>query len=105
MTQLERNLNLALELSQEIVRLAGEKLWPEMDRLDQQRMRVLETIFADPDIKAGHREFEARLEQIVALNNRAVAICTEARDEVMQDGKRLKLGKEAIQAYRKQSYD
>jgi hypothetical protein len=104
-TQLERNLNLALELSQEIVRLAGEKLWADMDRLDQRRMRILKTIFADPDMKARHGEFEARIEQIMALNDRAVAICTEAREEVVRDGKRLKLGKEAIQAYRKQSYD
>ncbi|MEW8657924.1 MAG: hypothetical protein AB2603_06290 [Candidatus Thiodiazotropha endolucinida] len=105
MTQLVQNLNLALELSQEIVRLAGEKRWSDMDELDRQRMRILESIFADPEMRTRHRDFEDQLEQIVALNNQAMAICTEAREGVIQDGKRLKLGKEAVHAYLKQSYD
>ncbi|MES9975078.1 hypothetical protein [Candidatus Thiodiazotropha sp. LNASS1] len=105
MTQLVQNLNLALELSQEIVRLAGEKRWSDMDELDRQRMQILESIFADPEMRTGHGDFEDQLEQIVALNNQAMAICTEAREGVIQDGKRLKLGKEAVNAYLKQSYD
>ncbi|PUB73550.1 MAG: hypothetical protein DBP03_13385 [gamma proteobacterium symbiont of Ctena orbiculata] len=102
--QLERDLKQALELSQDIFRLAGEKQWSELQQLDQRRMQLLESIFNDPAL-IRDRVFEERIEQILALNERTVAICEEARDAVMEDGKRVRLGKEAIQAYRKQSQD
>ncbi|MES9992964.1 MAG: flagellar protein FliT [Candidatus Thiodiazotropha sp.] len=104
MPQLEQNLKHALELSHEIFRLAEEKQWPELQQLDQRRMQLLESIFKDPAL-IRDRVLQGQIEQILALNERTVAICEEAKESVMQDGKRLKLGREAIQAYRKQSQD
>lgn len=104
MPTLEQNLKLALDLSQEIYRLAGEQQWPELEELDRKRMQTLEAIFADPEATRSDG-FEERVQQIVALNDRTVTICEEAREGVMKDGKKLKLGKNAIQAYRKQAQD
>ncbi|MBT2970117.1 MAG: hypothetical protein B6D72_05920 [gamma proteobacterium symbiont of Ctena orbiculata] len=104
MPQLEQNLEHVLELSHEIFRLAGERQWSELQQLDQRRMQLLESVFNDPALTRD-RAFEERIEQILALNDRTVAICEEARAAVVEDGKKVRLGKEAIQAYRKQSQD
>jgi hypothetical protein len=102
--QLEQNLTLALTLSEEILRLAAEKQWSEMEQLDRERMQLLEAIFSDPEISA-HKDFQAQIQRILALNDQAMSLCKDARGELMRDGQRLKLGKEAIRAYRKQSRD
>ncbi|MEW8508617.1 MAG: flagellar protein FliT [Candidatus Thiodiazotropha sp.] len=104
MSQLEQKLNQALELSHDILRLAGEKQWSELQQLDRSRMQLLESIFNDSEL-VRDEAFEEQLAQILALNDRTVTICEEARDTVMEDGRRLKIGKAAIQAYRKQAQD
>ncbi|WP_316368203.1 flagellar protein FliT [Candidatus Thiodiazotropha sp. CDECU1] len=104
MPTLEQNLKLAFELSQEILRLAGEEQWSELEQLDHKRMQTLKVIFADPEASSSEG-FEERVQQIVALNDRTLAICEAARVDVMKDGKKLKLGRDAIQAYRKQAQD
>ncbi len=104
MPTLDQNLKRAFELSQEILRLAGEEQWSELEQLDQKRMQTLKAIFADPEASRSEG-FEERVQQIVALNDCTVAICEEAREGVMKDGKKLKLGRDAIQAYRKQAQD
>ena len=70
----------------------------------RKRMKILEAIFADPEA-TGSEGFEERVQQIVALNDRTATLCEEAREGVMKDGKKLKLGRDAIQAYRKQAQD
>jgi ubiquinone biosynthesis protein COQ9 len=104
MSALEQNLNLAFELSQEILRLAGEKQWSELEQLDRERMQVLKSIFADPTASQS-QGFEEKVQQIMQLNERTVTLCEVAREGVMRDGKKLKLGKDAVQAYRKQAQD
>jgi hypothetical protein len=104
LSQLEQNLKRALTLSREIYRLATEKQWSEMEQLDRERMQLLESIFADPELSAS-REYQARIQQIVALNDQAMSLCEEVREGLMQNGKRLKLGRAAVKAYRKQSRD
>ncbi|MES9968756.1 MAG: flagellar protein FliT [Candidatus Thiodiazotropha sp.] len=104
MPTLEQNLKLAFELSQEIFRLAEEEQWSELEELDRKRMQSLKAIFADPEASKS-AGFEERMQQIVSLNDRTVALCEAAREDVMRDGKKLKLGRDAVQAYRKQSRD
>jgi hypothetical protein len=100
--QLEQNLKLALTLSQEIYRLAVEKQWSEMEQLDRKRIQLLEAIFADPELSTSKKS-QDQVEQIVALNDQAMSLCEEAREGLIEDGKKLKRGKEAVRAYRKQS--
>ncbi|MCU7932184.1 MAG: flagellar protein FliT [Candidatus Thiodiazotropha sp. (ex Codakia rugifera)] len=105
MLQHKENLELALELSQEIVRLAQEKAWPEMEQLDQQRLQLLKAFFSAGDFNSHDRMVEESIQSILDLNDRALAICAEARDFVMEDGRKVRLGREAIAAYQKQSFD
>jgi hypothetical protein len=67
-------------------------------------MQLLESIFSDPNLTRSEA-FEDRIQQIISLNDQTMALCQEAKKDVMQDGKKLKLGKTAIKAYRKQSQD
>jgi hypothetical protein len=91
-------------MSEEISHLATEKQWPEMEQLDRKRMQLLEGLFADPEFSAS-KEFQDQIQQIVALNDQAMSICEEAREGLIREGQTLKLGKEAIRAYGKQSRD
>ncbi|MEJ2609662.1 MAG: hypothetical protein P8179_06125 [Candidatus Thiodiazotropha sp.] len=45
MLQFRENLDLALEMSNEIIRLAQDEAWSDMEDLDRQRMYILESIF------------------------------------------------------------
>ena len=102
MPQLERNLQLAFELSHDILRLAQQQQWSELQQLEGKRMRLLEAVFSDPELSRS-QAVEDQIQQIISLNDRTVALCEEAKKDVMRDGKKLKLGREAVQAYRKQS--
>ncbi|MCU7876046.1 MAG: hypothetical protein KZQ84_04450 [Candidatus Thiodiazotropha sp. (ex Lucinoma borealis)] len=105
MPQHKDNLKLALELSQEIVRLAEQKVWSEMEQLDQQRLQLLEAFFSAGNINSQDQMVEESVQSILDLNERALAICAEARDYVMEDSRNVRLGREAIAAYQKQSFD
>ncbi|MCU7847153.1 MAG: hypothetical protein KZQ89_03975 [Candidatus Thiodiazotropha sp. (ex Lucinoma kastoroae)] len=105
MPQHKENLKLALELSQEIVRLAEQKAWSEMEQLDSQRLQVLEAFFSAGNINSQDRMVEESIQSILDLNDKALSICAEARDFVVEDGKKVRLGREAIVAYQKQSFD
>ncbi|MEL0585205.1 MAG: flagellar protein FliT [Candidatus Thiodiazotropha sp. (ex. Lucinoma kazani)] len=105
MSQHKDNLKLALELSHEIVRLAQEKAWPEMEQLDRQRLKLLESYFLTSDSKNNDSDGAESIQSILDLNNRALEICAKARGALMEDGKKVRLGREAITAYQKQSFD
>ena len=105
MLQLRDNLDLALELSTEIIRLAREEAWSDMEQLDRQRMQILESVFSHTEIRANPQKFEDIIQQLVELNDQAIDLCAKARGAVIKEGQSLKQGREAIAAYRKQSYD
>jgi hypothetical protein len=88
----------ALQLSRRIVQLADSGSWDEMQRLDQERKSVLEDLFATdtselPDVKE-------KIEQIIRLNDQAMERCSKAKESLLSDQKKMKLGKQAITAYR-----
>ncbi|MCU7891730.1 MAG: hypothetical protein KZQ78_08995 [Candidatus Thiodiazotropha sp. (ex Ustalcina ferruginea)] len=101
MSHLKENLDLALELSREIVRLAEEKAWSEMEQLDRQRMQVLESVFSDAGLKVSNREVTASIQAVKELNDKAMEICADARVVVVADSKKIRLGREATAAYYK----
>ncbi|MES9940570.1 MAG: hypothetical protein ABW104_18415 [Candidatus Thiodiazotropha sp. 6PLUC2] len=105
MLELREKLDLAIEMSNEIIRLAEDEAWSDMQELDRQRMQVLELAFNDAELKSNPKNYEAIVQQIVGLNNRALRICSKARGVVSEKGRTLKLGREAIAAYHKQSFD
>lgn len=91
-------------MSQEILQLAEQKQWSELEPLDRKRMQLLEAVFSDPGLSR-NEAFEDRIQQIITLNDRTVALCEAARKGVIEDGKKLKIGRDAIHAYRKQIRD
>jgi hypothetical protein len=103
--KLREKIDLALELSNEIIHLAQDEVWSDMEELDRQRMQILELIFKDAELQSNPRGFETDIQKIVALNNQALTICSKARGVISEKGRTLKLGREAIAAYQKQSYD
>jgi hypothetical protein len=100
-SQLEKNLNLALELSQEILSHANDKAWSEIEQLDRQRMQLLESIFSDAEFKANKQMLAEFTRTVMELNEKTMEICSNARGEVMADSRKVKLGKEAVIAYKK----
>ncbi|MET0029756.1 MAG: flagellar protein FliT [Candidatus Thiodiazotropha sp.] len=102
MSRIQENLEQALDLSQRILNLARNAEWGEMERLDRQRLPLLQTLFNDPQSPSG---FEDQIQTILALNEEALAVCSQARGGMEKKGRNLKLGRVALQAYRKQSTD
>jgi hypothetical protein len=105
MSDLHTNLTLALDLSRQIVELAGQSAWTKMAQLDRQRLPILESVFNDNEFKANPGSYNAQVQQIVDLNNQAVSLCADARGEISQKGRKLKVGKDAIVAYSKHVSD
>jgi hypothetical protein len=105
MLQFRENLDLALEMSNEIIRLAQDEAWSDMEDLDRQRMYILESIFNHSELLSNPHKYEGIIQQIIELNNQALAICSKTRGEMSKKGQTLKLGREAIAAYQKQSFD
>jgi hypothetical protein len=100
-SQLEKNLNLALELSREILHHANKEAWSEIEPLDRQRMQLLESIFSDAEFKANRQVFAEFTGTVKELNDKAMEICNSARGVAMADSRKVKLGKEALVAYKK----
>ncbi|MES9863614.1 MAG: hypothetical protein ABW157_21740 [Candidatus Thiodiazotropha sp. LLP2] len=105
MSQLQQNLIQAIELSQRIVDLAQDSAWAEMEEMDHQRKPVLESIFSDADFKVNPGKYEVQMDKIVNLNNQALTLCADAKGDIKQKNRTLKLGREAISAYQKNSFD
>ncbi len=105
MSQLQDNLDQAMDLSQRILSLARNAEWGEMERLDRQRLPLLQTLFNDPDLTAQLEGHEQQIETILSLNEQALAVCSEARGGMLKMSRNLKQGRVALKAYRKQSYD
>jgi murein L,D-transpeptidase YcbB/YkuD len=101
MSQLQDNLNRAIELSQHIIDLAKGSSWQEMEQADQQRMSILKSIFDDEQLKANPADFEPQVQQLLELNEQALTLCGDARGELSQKGRKLKQGRDAIAAYKK----
>ncbi|ODB85367.1 hypothetical protein A3195_17375 [Candidatus Thiodiazotropha endoloripes] len=105
MSQLQKNLTQALELSQRIFDLAQDSAWSDMEQADRQRRPFLESIFNDREFKLKPGDYESQMRQIVALNEQALALCAEARGELSKQGRNLKLGRQALSAYKNNSFD
>ncbi|MEW8263545.1 MAG: hypothetical protein AB2736_14375 [Candidatus Thiodiazotropha taylori] len=105
MSQLQQNLTQALELSQRIYDLAKHSAWSDMDQADQQRRDLLESIFNDSEYKLKPDVYRLQVEQIIDLNEQALALCSDARVQLSQQGRRVKVGRQALSAYKKNSAD
>ncbi|MCG8486734.1 MAG: hypothetical protein MI756_04625 [Chromatiales bacterium] len=105
MSQLQQNLSQAVELSQRIFDLAQDSAWTEMEQADRQRITLLESIFSDAEFQQKSDDYEPQLRQIVDLNEQALALCADARGKLNQQGRSLKVGRQALSAYKKNSFD
>ncbi|MET0066187.1 MAG: flagellar protein FliT [Candidatus Thiodiazotropha sp.] len=105
MSRLQENLDQATDLSQRILNLARNAEWAEMERLDRERLPLLQTLFNGSEPLADVEAFEDQIQAILALNEEALVVCSQARGGMQKKGRNLKLGRVALQAYRKQSSD
>ncbi|MCP3671260.1 MAG: flagellar protein FliT [Gammaproteobacteria bacterium] len=103
MDHLQENIRLAVDLSRQIVDLAQQQDWPQMERLDQERMQLLKEIFSEQSLDSEESGIKQQLQSIVDLNDQAVGICSQVKDSMLTDGRKLRRGKEAILAYKEQA--
>jgi len=103
LTQFDDNLALAFDLSHRIIALGREGSWDQVPDLDEQRLRLLKTLFADDSATSRGEAFKTRIEALLRLNEEAVAICARARSDSMASSRAAKRGAQAINAYHKQS--
>lgn len=66
---------------------------------------IIRGIFSPGNVNSQDRMVEESIQSILDLNDRALSICAEAREFVVKDGRKVRLGREAIVAYQKQSFD
>jgi len=105
MDHLQKDISLALDLSKQIVSLAQEKDWVQMEQLDIKRMALLKAIFSGQSLDAERPEVKEQLQSIVDLNNKAVDLCSQAKEEMLVGGRELRRGRDAISAYKEQTSD
>jgi hypothetical protein len=105
MDQLHKDIALALDLSEQIVNLAKEKDWSKMEQLDTERMDLLKAVFTSPSFsnKKNSPEVKRKLDTISSLNSEAIDLCSQAKDGMLADGRTLRRGRDAIQAYKEQT--
>jgi hypothetical protein len=107
MDQLQKDIALALDLSEQIVGLAREKEWSQMEQLDLQRMDLLQAVFTGQSFSANELppELQQKFQNIADLNAQAMELCSQAKDELLTDGKTLRRGRAALKAYKEQAPD
>ncbi len=103
MDHLQENIRLAVDLSQQIFDLAKQHNWSQMERLDHERMELLKEIFSDQSLDSEESGIKQQLQCIVDLNDQAMQICSQFKDNMLTDGQKLRRGKEAILAYKEQA--
>jgi hypothetical protein len=96
---------LAIDLSRRILAHAKQKNWSDVQQLDAERMTLLEEIFSGQRADANNKEAAARLQELIDLNNEAMEICTEAKQGVLTEGRKIRQGKEAVAAYMERQAD
>jgi hypothetical protein len=101
MTQPREKLSSAIDLSNRILELADAQEWAQVEQLDGERMELLKAVFSDPDLDRTDPEIRSQLQQVLQLNDQAVGICSNAREGLVSDGRKLQQGKEAVSAYLK----
>jgi len=97
------NLAQAIDLSHRIIALGREGQWDQVPDLDEQRLRLLKTLFAEQTPASRRDEFRTQIETLLRLNDEAVAICAQARRDSMASSRAAKRGQQAISAYHKQT--
>ncbi len=100
---MDDNLTRAIDLSHQIIDLGRAGQWDQVRDLDEQRLRLLKTLFADTAMASRRDEFKTQIETLLELNEQAVAICAQARSDSMVSSRDAKRGMHAINAYHKQS--
>lgn len=105
MDRLEKDICLAVDLSKQIVSLAQEKDWSQMEQLDIKRIGLLKAVFSDQSLNIEEHEFKEQLQTIIDLNNKAMDLCSQAKEEMLIGGRELRRGRDAISAYKEQSSD
>lgn len=105
MTPSDSKLSLAIDLSRQILELAKQKSWPEVQRLDRERLQLLEEAFSSNSDKSNDEETAAQLRELIGLNNEAMDLCTQARQNVLTEGRKIRQGKEAVAAYMERQAD
>ncbi len=105
MTPSHSKLDLAIDLSRQIIELAQQKNWDEVQRLDRERMQLLEEIFSSKPDHSKDDKTAARLRELIDLNNEAMELCAQAKDGVLKEGRKIRQGKEAVAAYLERQAD
>ncbi len=105
MTPSKSKLDLAIDLSRRIIGLAQQKDWAELQRLDRDRMQLLEEIFSSNPDHSQDDETAARLRELIDLNNEAMELCAQAKQGVLKEGRKIRQGKEAVAAYLERQAD
>jgi len=105
MDHLRKDICLALDLSKQIVSLAQDKDWSQIEQLDIKRMALLKAVFSDRSLDVDEHEVKEQLQSIVDLNSEAVDLCSQAKEEMLIGGRELRLGRDAISAYKEQTSD
>ena len=95
-------LDTMLALSRRMLECAEQGAWALLAELEAQRRSLIETLFNDP--AAAHRpNVAAVVRELLALDDRTVALAASRRQELADVLRGIHLGKHALRAYREYS--
>lgn len=103
MNPIHEKLRQAITVSNQINALSQGEDWPQIGVLDKERMKLLEECVAAEAFDLDDETTKQLVLEIDELNNRAVSSCVHAKEAMIQEGQKIRKGKQAISAYQKQN--
>ena len=89
----------ALSCTQEMFTLAQRQEWQALARLETDRSMLLDSLFNHPGLPQMLAKLASILRQIIELDQKTIALGTEAKDALKNEMRLLAQGKKAVDAY------
>jgi len=88
-----------LRISHEMYRHAKQGDWNAFTELEAMRQKIIEALFADPDIDAILEKLATTLRQVVAIDNKSIALGQREKQRLGREMTGLKQHRQAAQVY------
>lgn len=92
-------LQQALQLTQEMLKLAKQQKWDALEPLNQQRQSLLQAIFPLADNPPSVESFSTLLQSLIDTNHQLIAHCKEGKQSLQLQMREAKFTQKAVTAY------
>ena len=89
----------ALSCTEQMFALAQRQEWAALAQLEADRSMLLDSLFNHPGLSQMLAKLATTLRQIIELDQKTIALGTEAKDALKNEMRLLAQGKRAVDAY------